>query len=147
MTFGLAAATVVAVCAQDAPVTEGSTEVQEEVIEMEDNNAMMSEEAAVPDQAGQTDEDDTGITPITEAELPAEVVQGLQDSEFAQATVQKAYKLDEVAVDRLIDNEVEQMYIGDQSPDKIYQLQVQGDEEQNILYFDEQGELLGSKSI
>ena len=87
------------------------------------------------------------VKTISESELPEEVSQAFQDSEYANASIEKVYMLEEDAVNKLLQNNAEQMYIGDQNPDKIYQLQVKGDEGQTILYYDENGDLMGSSSI
>ena len=151
MTLGFAAS-VLAVNAQDVttPQDQPIDETQEEVVEMqgEDPDAAINQEQETlsSDQASQIGEEG-GVVSITEAELPEEVTKGLQDSEFSQATVEEVYMLNKEAVDKVMEADAEQMYIGDQIPDKLYQLRVQGDDEKSILYFDEQGELLGSKSI
>ena len=152
MTLGFAIATTLAASAQDAnpPQEQPIDETQEEVVEMQGENAdsplnqeQGSQDVSQENQSGETE----GVASITESELPEEVTKGLQDSEFSQATIEEVYVLDGDAVDKLMQNDAEQFYIGDQNPDKIYQLQVQDENEKNVLYFDDQGELLGSKSI
>lgn len=92
-------------------------------------------------------EDDKSVKTISESELPQEVSQAFKDSDYAKASVEKVYMLEGVAVDKLMQNNAEQMYIGEQNPDKIYQLQVKGDEGQTILYYNGNGDLMGSASI
>ncbi len=87
------------------------------------------------------------VKTISESELPEEVTKAFKDGEYAKASIEKVYMLEDEAVDKLMQNNAEQMYIGEQNPDKIYQLQVKGDEGQNILYYNESGDLLGSASI
>lgn len=147
LTLGFAAASIFAVNAQDTPETldQPIDETQEEVIEME---AEASEE--VMDEVEESTNpigEEEGIASITEAELPEEVTQAFQESEFSQASIQEAYVMDQEAVDKMTDVDAEQMYIGDQLPDKVYQIRVQEGDEQTILYFNEQGDLLASKSI
>ena len=134
MTLGFAAATVVAVNAQDVATQDETVEdTQQEVVQ----------EPTVDGEMGE----DEGVMSITEAELPEEVTKALQDSDFSQATIEEVYVLEGVAVDKLMQNDAEQFYIGEQNPDKIYQLRVTGEEEQSLLYFNEQGDLMGSKSM
>ena len=134
MTLGFAAATVVAVNAQDVATQDETVEdTQQEVVQ----------EPTVDGEMGE----DEGVMSITEAELPEEVTKSLQDSDFSQATIEEVYVLEGVAVDKLMQNDAEQFYIGEQNPDKIYQLRVTGEEEQSLLYFNEQGDLMGSKSM
>ncbi len=100
------------------------------------------------DQADQSNMDsDESVKTITETDLPEEVTQAFKDSEFATSSIVKVYMLEGVAVDKLLQNNAEQMYAGQQNPDKIYQIQVKGDDAQNILYYNEDGDLLGSASI
>ncbi len=94
-----------------------------------------------------SDDSDLDVTTITEAELPEEVTNAFKDSEFAKSSIVNVYMLKEGAVDKLLQNNAEQIYAGEQNPDKIYQLQVKGDDGQNILYYDENGDLMGSSSI
>jgi hypothetical protein len=94
-----------------------------------------------------SNDSDQDVMTITEAELPEEVSNAFKDSEFAKASIENVYMLKDLAVDKLLQNNAEQIYIGEQNPDKIYQLQVKGDEGQNILYYNENGDLLGSASI
>lgn len=166
MTLGLVATTLVATYAQDvttpdepatevdmteeAVVEEPIDETQEEVRTLQGEPAEPQRDSEMQTQANQDQIGEPGgVMSITQAELPQEVTDGLQDSEFAQATVEEAYVLEDEAVNKLMDDDAnaKQMYIGDQLPDKIYQLRVNGEEGTNLLYFDETGELLGSKSI
>ncbi len=87
------------------------------------------------------------VSTITEADLPEEVTKALGDSEYAEASIVKVYVLEGVAVDKLMQNNAEKIYAGQQNPDKIYQVQVQDDEGQSILYYDENGDLLDSARI
>ena len=163
MTLGFAAATIFAAQAQEVPTEEQVDDVtvqteemsdeevdemQEEVREMQGSPADPQRESDTEIQANQQEiGEEGGVQSITEAELPEEVTRGLQDSEFAQATIEEVYLLEDQAIDKLMDADAEQMYIGDQLPDKLYELRVNSEEEKNILYFDETGELLGSKSM
>ena len=147
LTLGFAAASILVVNAQDTPETldQPIDETQEEVVEME---AEATEEAM--DQVEESTDpigEDEGVATITEAELPEAVTQAFQDSEFSEATVQEAYVMDQEAVDKMTDMDAEQMYIGDQLPDKVYQIRVQEGDEKTILYFSEEGDLLASKSM
>ena len=132
-----------------APVEEDPNasidQMQEDVVEMQGEPAPngTTEPQASTQQIGE----EGGVMSITQAELPEEVTNGLQDSEFAQATVEEVYMLEDQAIDKLMDADAEQMYIGDQLPDKLYELRVAGEDGKSILYFDETGELLGSKNI
>ena len=106
------------------------------------------EEPSALNNTAQDDQNsDEFVKTISEAELPEEVSKAFKDSDYASASVEKVYMLEGTAVDKLMQNNAEQMYIGDQNPDKIYQLQVKSADSQNILYYDETGELLGSASI
>lgn len=154
MSLGFAVATIMAANAQEVTPQEDQSidQTQEEVVEIQGENAdsKLNQEQPAQDQSQQSSNqigEEGGVKSITEADLPEEVTQGLQDSEFAQATVEEVYELNELAVDKLMQNDAEQFYIGDQNPDKLYQLRVKDQEKSSILYFDEQGELLGSKSM
>ena len=143
MTIGFAAVTMLAVQAQDATSESQSIdETQEEVVEMQGENA---ESALNQDQ--EEPMAITGAVSVEESELPEEVTQGLLDSEFGEASIEKAYQLNHEAIDQLLEDDAEQIEIGDPAPSILYHLQVKDDDEENILYFDEQGELLGSKSM
>ena len=120
------------------PADDASTGTMEqpEQQQPQDNTSAMNQQ-----------ENDESVKTISESELPEEVSQAFQDSEYANGSVENVYMLEGVAVDKLMQNNAEQMYIGEQNPDKIYQLQVKGDEGQTILYYNENGELMGSASI
>lgn len=163
MSLGFAAATIFAAQAQEV-ITEEPTEdaamqteemsddqvdeMQEEVREMQGSPADPQRDSDMETQANTKEiGEEGGVKSITQAELPEEVMQGLQDSEFAQATVEEVYLMEDQAIDKLMEADAEQMYIGDQLPDKLYQLRVNSEDEKSLLYFDETGELLGSKSM
>lgn len=148
----------------NSSVEEPIDEMQEEVIEMQgenpdaqpsmqdtpDGEADDQSYSSVQDQdnsSAMNEDSDQEVMTISESELPEAVSQAFQDSEYANATIEKVYMLDKPAVDKLMQNNAEQMYIGDQNPDKIYQLQVKSDDAQNILYYNENGDLIGSTSI
>ncbi len=144
MTVGFAAATMMAANAQEATTQqeEPIDQMQEEVVEMQGENADSKINEGEP-KIGE----EGGVVSITEADLPEEVTQGLQDSEFAQATIEEVYMLERPAVDKVMEADAEQFYIGDQIPDKLYQLRVEKEGESSLLYFDTQGELMGSKTM
>jgi hypothetical protein len=110
-------------------------------------NATQPEQDQPQDDASAMNDSEKDVKTISESELPEEVSQAFQDSEYANASIEKVYMLEEDAVNKLLQNNAEQIYAGDQNPDKIYQLQVKGDEGQTILYYDENGDLMGSASI
>ena len=121
---------------QPADQTAPGSATQSEQDEPQDNTSAMNQQ-----------ENDESVKTISESELPEEVSQAFQDSEYANGSIENVYMLEGVAVDKLMQNNAEQIYAGEQNPDKIYQLQVKGDDGQNILYYDENGDLLGSASI
>lgn len=121
------------------PMTQPADQSEPMQSEPQDDSALS--------QDTQDSEEDESVKTISESELPQEVSQAFQDSEYANATIEKVYLLEEEAVNKLMQNNAEQIYAGDQNPDKIYQLQVKSDEGQNILYYDEEGDLIGSASI
>jgi hypothetical protein len=110
-------------------------------------SATQPEQDQPQDDASAMNDSEKDVKTISESELPEEVSQAFQDSEYANASIEKVYMLEEDAVNKLLQNNAEQIYAGDQNPDKIYQLQVKGDEGQTILYYDENGDLMGSASI
>ena len=118
---------------EDMNPTVGTDEMQEETTQPQASNEQIGEEG--------------GVMNITQEELPAEVMRSLQESEFAQATIEATYLLDEYAVDKMTANDAKQKYIGDQLPEKLYQIRVSDGEQQTLLYFEESGELYGSESI
>ena len=131
---------------------QGSANVEEPMTQPVDQTAPGSatqpEQDEPQDNSSAMDQSsEESVKTISESELPEEVSQAFQDSEYANASIEKVYMLEEDAVNKLLQNNAEQMYIGDQNPDKIYQLQVKGDEGQTILYYDENGDLMGSASI
>ena len=149
LTLGFAAASILVVNAQDTPETldQPIDETQEEVVEMqgEDSEAAMNQEPSEDVATVQTEGE--GIKSISQDELPSEVTKGFKNCQFNKGTIEEAFVLDNEAVDKLIEENADDIYVENQNPDKIYQLQVKGDEDTNVLYFDEQGELLGSKNI
>lgn len=149
LTVGLALAFVVTVNAQEVIPSEDQSidETQEEVVEMqgEDSEAAMNQEPSEDVATVQTEGE--GIKSISQDELPSEVTKGFKNCQFNKGTIEEAFVLDNEAVDKLIEENADDIYVESQNPDKIYQLQVKGDEDTNVLYFDEQGELLGSKNI
>ena len=131
---------------------QGSTNVEEPMTQPADQtapgSATQSEQDEPQDNSSAMDQsNEESVKTISESELPEEVSQAFQDSEYANASIEKVYMLEEDAVNKLLQNNAEQIYAGDQNPDKIYQLQVKGDEGQTILYYDENGDLMGSTSI
>ena len=143
---------------QSYSTVQESTDVNSEVepaTESRDNASPDTDTMKQPNQQpqdnassmNQDNENDEFVKTISESELPQEVSQAFQDSEYANGSIEKVYMLEDLAVDKLMQNNAEQMYIGEQNPDKIYQLQVKGDEGQNFLYYDENGDLLGLTSI
>ena len=99
------------------------------------------------DDAQASDSQEAQVETITEADLPEEVTKALEESEYSEGTIENVYLLKEEAVNKLMQSDAAQTYAGDITPDKIYQLQVKGEDETNILYYDEEGELVGSTSI
>ena len=135
----------------DVSVMDSSTEPTEDAVDQPNEslpNDGYENNSSALDQADQSSMDsDESVKTITEADLPEEVTQAFKDSEFAASSIVKVYMLEGVAVDKLLQNNAEQIYAGQQNPDKIYQIQVKGDDAQNILYYNEDGDLLGSASI
>ena len=131
---------------------QGSTNVEEPMTQPADQtapgSATQSEQGEPQNNSSAMDQsNEESVKTISESELPEEVSQAFQDSEYANASIEKVYMLEEDAVNKLLQNNAEQIYAGDQNPDKIYQLQVKSDEGQTILYYDENGDLMGSASI
>ena len=140
------------------PMDEAKETTTEPIDEMQDEVREMQGEPANPNRDSQTEnpQDDSqaqaqvgedGVATITEAELPQEVTDAFQDSDYSQATIEEVYVLGDLAVDKLMEADAEQMYIGEQIPDKLYQLQVSEDGKKTILYFSDEGEMMGEKSI
>lgn len=129
------------------PIDETQQEVREMQGEPANPNRDSQTENLQDDSQAQTQVGEDGVATITEAELPQEVTDAFQDSEYSQATIEEVYVLGDLAVDKLMEADAEQMYIGEQIPDKLYQLQVSKDGEQTILYFSDEGEMMGEKSI
>ncbi len=147
---------------QDVPETESdnasySSTQDADQSDLEVEPAMQPEDQSTIDQPKQdqpqdnssamNNDDEQGVKTISASELPEEVSQAFQDGEFAEGSIENVYLLEGAAVDKLLQNNAEQIYAGQQNPDKIYQLQVKGQDAQNILYYDENGDLLGSSSI
>ncbi|MDF9798727.1 hypothetical protein OKW21_003990 [Catalinimonas alkaloidigena] len=88
-----------------------------------------------------------GIEKIKNSEIPEEVNEGLKNSDFEGAEVAEAYILSGTALDQHLGDQALEMYIGDQFPDKVYQLQVSHDDNPAILYFTKEGELYASKDL
>lgn len=156
MSLGFAAATVLAAQAQEMTTEDGEdvTLQTEEVVdapadEMQEGVQEVPQDMDVEAQAStQQIGEEEGVMNITQDELPEEVMQAFQDSEYAGSTIEATYALEDLAIDKLMEADAEQMYIGDQLPDKLYEIRVNdSDEGKAILYFDETGELLGSKDI
>ena len=147
---------------QDEP-TQASTPNQEAL--EDDSQSDMSEEAQPQSSTSQDEQtqasvgvedsqdDDSQeasnepVQTITEADLPEEVTKAFDESEYSQATIENVYMLDEAAVDKLMDSQGAAAYGADATPDKVYQLQVKSEDKTNILYYDEQGDLISSTSI
>lgn len=126
--------------------TQPIDETQQEVREMQGEPANPNRDSQ--EQAQKEIGEEGGVMSITQADLPEEVTSSLQDSDYSQATIEEAYMLEDIAIDKLMEADAEQMYIGDQLPDKLYQLRVRGEDDQRtLLYFDENGEMMGEKSI
>ena len=149
ITLSFAVATMLAAQAQETTSTEGQPidETQDEVVEMqgEDPEAAMNQESATSQTSASAV--GSGITSIAKEDLPQEVTKGFKNSQFNKGTIEEVYVLESEAVDQLIQENADDIYVEDENPEKIYQLQVKGDEDKNVLYFDDQGELLGSKNI
>lgn len=88
-----------------------------------------------------------GVEKIDNAQIPQEVHEGLKNSDFKDAKVAEAYILSGTALDKYLEDQSLEMYIGDQFPDKVYQLQISHDDNPAVLYFTEEGELYASKEL
>lgn len=119
LTLGIAVASFATLQAQDQPQTQD----QQEMIEGE------------------------GIEKIENAQIPQEVHEGLKNSDFKDAKVAEAYILSGAALDKYLEDQSLEMYIGDQFPDKVYQLQISNDDNPAVVYFTEDGELYASKEL
>ncbi|MEK6478409.1 hypothetical protein WJR50_12775 [Catalinimonas sp. 4WD22] len=120
LTLGIAVASFATLQAQDQPQTQD----QQEMIEGE------------------------GVEKIDTTQIPQEVHEGLKNSDFKNAKVAEAYILSGVALDKYLEDQSLEMYIGDQFPDKVYQLQISHDDNNPaVVYFTEEGELYASKEL
>ncbi len=119
LTFGLALASLAVVNAQDTLQTEPQN--QQEMIEGE------------------------GIEMIEKSDIPQAVTDGMENSEFKGAEVMQAFIISGDALDQQLGDQSVEKYIGDQYPEKLYQIQVTSEDVPAVVYFTEEGELYASK--
>lgn len=125
LSLGLAVATFVTVQAQDQPQVDPQTQPQ-------DQQEMIEGE---------------GIEKLDTAQIPQQVKDGIESSEFQGAEIAEAYVLSGTALDQQLGDQAVEQYIGDQYPEKLYQLRVSHENSPAMLYFTEEGELYASKDL
>ncbi|WKN29577.1 hypothetical protein PZB74_11440 [Porifericola rhodea] len=123
LTFGIAIASFVTVQAQDMPKEKMQDQDKKEMIKGE------------------------GIKKIENSAIPKEVNEALMESDYEGASIKQAYVLSGAALDQQLGDQSVEMYIGDQYPEKLYQLQVTHEDANALLYFTEEGELYASKDL
>ncbi|WPP49338.1 hypothetical protein [Catalinimonas niigatensis] len=123
--LGLAAATFVTVQAQDQPQVDPQTQPQ-------DQQEMIEGE---------------GIEQVETSQLPEEVNQGMQESEYQNATVEQAYKLSGTALAQILGQESLSTYSTNTTPETLYLLRVTHEDTHSALYFTEDGELYASEDM
>jgi len=123
LTFGIAIATFATVQAQDMPKEKMHDQDKKEMIKGE------------------------GIKKIENSAIPTEVNEALMESDYEGASIEQAYVLSGAALDQQLGDQSVEMYIGDQYPEKLYQLQVTHEDANALLYFTEEGELYASKDL
>ncbi len=127
---------------QETPVEE-SPEMEEE-LPAQETPAVEEDPASESDQAIEGE----GIQQVSDAELPTEVTDALAESDFSGATVVEAYVMEGAALEQALGNESLEIYAGDQSPEKLYQLRVTTEEDKTaIVYITEEGEVYASEKI
>lgn len=123
LTLGIAVASFLTIQAQD----QQDTEVQQQ------QDTTMGE----------------GIEQIDPSELPAEVNEGIQNSDYQDATVTQAYKLTGAPLARVLGDESISIYSSASTPEALYLLQVSDEkkEKRSALYFTEDGKLYASEDM
>lgn len=125
LSLGLAAATFVTVQAQDQPQVDPQTQPQQE------QETIKGE----------------GIEQIETNQLPEEVNQGMQESEYQNATVEQAYKLSGTALAQILGQESLSTFSTNTAPETLYLLRVTHEDTHSALYFTEDGELYASEDM
>ncbi len=133
---------------QEQPVPQEAPEMETEPAqESPDMQTEPAQEApdSLQNQSGMME----GMSKITESDLPQEVKDGIEDSEYQGATIEQAYELSGDALTQVLtqnNNTTGTLATGE--PEKLYQLQINTqDSKSAVLYFTEEGELYAEKEM
>ncbi|MEQ9438538.1 MAG: hypothetical protein RIG62_05800 [Cyclobacteriaceae bacterium] len=134
LSVGFAAAVIFSAQAQEAP-TQPEQEVQEQ---------QMTQEKP---QTSQDEFQSEDLKRVTEAELPQEVKDSFEGSEFNEGTIEQAYEISGATVSRVLASRANAPSPGTEVPEKLYQLQVKEEQGAAILYIGDDGEIIASESM
>lgn len=88
-----------------------------------------------------------GITKITKADLPQEIQDALNNSDYKEATIEQAYELTGAALSRALDEVTTDSVYGEDY-EKMYQLQLKTkDNTSAVIYITEDGEVFAENEL
>lgn len=159
LSLGLAAATFIGVQAQETPQPqeqpqetpqEQPQEYPQEQPQQEQPQQEQPQQDPQYDQQQQQQQQDIegeGIEQIETSQIPQEVNDGMQNSEYQNATVEQAYKLSGTALTQILGQESLSTYSTNTTPETLYLLRVTHEDSHSALYFTEDGELYASEDM
>ncbi len=152
LTVGISTAVIFGVQAQETPtktkkekqqtqqqVIEARGDVDEETYESEDNVQRTNADATFSSK---------DMSSISQADLPKEIMESFENSDYSQGSVDRAYEIDGEALPQILESRANlSMYPGEQLPEKLYILHVSTDEGKGILYIGDDGESIAEEEI
>ena len=152
LTLGLSTAVIFGIQAQQTPVETEQEEQdpQEEVIEArgEAEEETYESEKQVEGTSAKTSFSTNDMAQVDKADLPEEVMESFESSDFKEGTIERAYEIDGAAVPQILESRANlSIYAGEQLPETLYIMHVNLDDGQGILYFGDDGESIASEKI
>lgn len=152
ITVGLLTTIMFGAQAQEAPAKTELEEQdpQEEVIEARGNveEEVYESEEQVERAGTEANFSSEGMAQINEADLPDEVMESFNYSDFKEGTIERAYEIDGAALPQILESRASlSAYAGEQLPEKLYIIHVSTNDDKGILYFGDDGESIASERI
>ncbi|MEQ9438537.1 MAG: hypothetical protein RIG62_05795 [Cyclobacteriaceae bacterium] len=124
------------------------SEAKEEMTETTQAMESTTQTAQDTAQNARSEFNSQDLKQITEAELPQEVKDSFDGSDFSEATIEQAYEISGATVAQILESRANaSQYPGTEVPEKLYQLQVKEKEGAAILYIGDDGEIIASESM
>jgi len=147
LTVGMSTAVIFGIQAQE---TTKETEKQEEVIEARGNTTeeelqseSSEEQMMFPPEFASED-----MTKISTSELPKEVHESFESSDFNEGSITRAYEITSTAMGVILESRANRtQYTGDQLPDKLYMLHVDTEDGLGILYLGSDGRSIAEEKV